>query len=98
MNAVSVTAGTTRRHTAVRIRFILGRILSHALMIGLSIVMVVPFYTMLVTSFMSLGQAYSFPPSFLPSPVVWSNYPAALALEPFGRYFFNSTVVEVLIT
>lgn len=98
MNAVSLTAHGARRQAGARVRFVVSRILSHLLMIGLSIVMVVPFYTMLVTSFMSLGQAYSFPPSFLPNPVVWSNYPNALALEPFGRYFLNSTVVAVLIT
>jgi multiple sugar transport system permease protein len=98
MSALPASALATRRQTGVGARYVLGRVLSHALMLALSIVMVVPFYTMLVTSFMTLAQAYSFPPAFLPSPVVWSNYPNALALEPFGRYFLNSTVVAILIT
>src|SRR5579871_1394339 len=98
MSAVAAPAVTTRGRASVQARFVVGRVLSHALMIALAIVMVVPFYVMLVTSFMSLGQAYSFPPSFLPNPVVWSNYPNALGLEPFGQYFLNSTIVAILIT
>lgn len=98
MSTLYVPARAVRRHGGVAARYVVGRSLSHLLMIGLSIVMVVPFYVMVVTSFMSLGQAYSFPPSFLPSPFIWSNYPNALALEPFGRYFLNSTVVAILIT
>jgi len=98
MPAVSMAAVATRRQAGVQARFVVGRILSHALMIGLSVIMVVPFYIMLVTSLMTLGQAYSFPPSFFPNPVVWSNFPNALALEPFARYFLNSTVVAIVIT
>jgi len=98
MSTLSVPVAAVNRRTGAVVRYVVGRLLSHTLMIVLSIIMVVPFYVMLVTSFMSLGQAYSFPPSFLPSPVIWSNYPNALALEPFGRYFLNSTIVAILIT
>lgn len=98
MSALDVSATAIPRRSQVTARYVVGRVLSHALMIVLSIVMVVPFYVMIVTSLMSLGQAYSFPPSFLPNPFIWANYPSALALEPFGRYFLNSTIVAVLIT
>ena len=98
MTTLYAPAARVQRRTGVMARYVAGRILSHALMIVLSIIMVVPFYVMIVTSFMTLGQAYSFPPAFLPNPVVFSNYPNALALEPFGRYFLNSTVVAILIT
>lgn len=98
MTTLYAPAVRVQRQTGVMVRYVAGRILSHALMIVLSIIMVVPFYVMFVTSFMSLGQAYSFPPAFLPNPVVFSNYPNALALEPFGRYFLNSTIVAILIT
>ncbi|MGH2457540.1 MAG: carbohydrate ABC transporter permease [Chloroflexota bacterium] len=98
MAVLDAPAVAMRRRSGVTARYLVGRSLSHLLMIALSVVMVVPFYIMVVTSFMSLGQAYSFPPSFLPSPFIWSNYPNALALEPFGRYFLNSTVVAILIT
>lgn len=87
-----------RRPAHAVIRPVIGRVLTHALMVVLSAIMIVPFYSMVVTSFMSLGQAYNFPPALLPHPVLFSNYPEALALEPFGRYFFNSTIVACLIT
>ena len=87
-----------RGERAVDARTLIGHGLTHLLMIVLSVIMIAPFYSMIVTSFMSLGQAYAFPPSFLPSPIIWDNYPSALNLEPFGRYFLNSTVVAGLIT
>lgn len=98
MTTLYAPAVAVRRRSQVAARYIVERMLSHALMIVLSIIMVVPFYVMLVTSFMSLGQAYSFPPSLLPNPVILSNYPNALGLEPFGRYFLNSTIVAIVIT
>jgi multiple sugar transport system permease protein len=98
MTVAYVPAVARRPRTGALVRHVVGRVLSHGLMILLSIIMVVPFYTMIVTSFMTMGQAYSFPPSFIPSPVIWSNYPQALGLEPFGRYFLNSTVVALVIT
>lgn len=87
-----------RKRGQAAARTAIGHGLAHVLMIALSALMIVPFYSMLVTSLMSLGQAYSFPPALLPDPVLWSNYPNALGLEPFGRYFLNSTLVAGLIT
>ncbi len=74
------------------------QVLTHALMILLSVIMIVPFVVMITTSFMTLGQAYSFPPSLVPRPLHWQNYSEVLQLRPFGHYFFNSAVVAVCIT
>lgn len=35
------------------------------------------------------------PGAWLPNPWMWSNYVKAMKVVPFGRYFFNSTVVTI---
>jgi multiple sugar transport system permease protein len=59
-----------------------------ALIIG-AIVMLYPFAYMISTSLKPAAQVYVFPPRWIPSPIMWSNY--ATALDRMGfRPFFNS--------
>jgi multiple sugar transport system permease protein len=59
-----------------------------ALLVG-AVAMLYPFAYMLSTSLKSPAQVYVFPPRWIPSPIVWSNY--AVALGRIGaRPFFNS--------
>jgi multiple sugar transport system permease protein len=87
----SGAAGTARR------RF-LGLAITHVLMIALSIVMIFPFVTMLLTSTMTLAQAYSFPPDLIPKPFTIAPYFQALELRPFHIYLLNSLLVAIVIT
>jgi multiple sugar transport system permease protein len=98
--ALADRARTGRSASAPRAiaRRALARVLTHLLMIALSVVMVVPFISMATTSLMTMSQAYSFPPAIWPDPFVWANYPEALALQPFGRYFLNSGILALGVT
>ncbi|MFC7547861.1 carbohydrate ABC transporter permease [Plantactinospora sp. GCM10030261] len=58
--------------------------------------MLVPFMWMLSTSFRPSGSTFSYPPQILPDALDFTNYEELFTLAPFGRYFFNSTVVTVL--
>jgi multiple sugar transport system permease protein len=79
-------------------RKLFGSAATHLLLIVLSIVMVFPFVTMLLTSMMTLSQAYSFPPDLIPKPITLAPYFEALALRPFHIYLFNSLLVALAIT
>ncbi|MBI1877878.1 MAG: carbohydrate ABC transporter permease [Chloroflexi bacterium] len=68
----------------------LGRIGLQALVLGLSIIFVLPFVWMLSTSFKTDTQVYQIPPTWVPNPFRWDNYPEALTYVPFGLYFFNT--------
>jgi len=68
-----------------------------ALIIG-AIVMVVPFLWMVITSLESTAQAFSIPPSFIPNPVLWDNYPQSLNALPFNIAYMNSAIVAVTVT
>jgi multiple sugar transport system permease protein len=79
-------------------RRIIGPAVTHLLLIMLSIVMIFPFVTMLLTSLMTLSQAYSFPPDLIPKPITVAPYFQALELRPFHIYLFNSLLVALAIT
>ena len=60
--------------------------------------MFLPFFWMLITSFKEDQQVFSWPPSWIPNPVVPKNYADAWQVADFGRYFINSGFVAVTIT
>ena len=95
--AGSPAIADARTLTAVR-RQIIGPAATHVLLIVLSIVMIFPFVTMLLTSLMTLSQAYSFPPDLIPKPITVAPYFQALELRPFHIYLFNSLLVAAAIT
>jgi len=71
------------------------RIALYALMVGAGVVMAFPFFWMLSTSLKTEAEATSFPPSIFPAEWLFSNYVAAWAAAPFGRYFLNSGIMAV---
>ena len=79
-------------------RHVIGWTATHVLMIALAIIMVFPFVTMLLTSTMTLAQAYSFPPDLIPKPFTIAPYFQALQLRPFHIYLLNSLLVAFVIT
>ncbi len=55
-----------------------------------AIFMIFPFYWMVITSFKTLSEAQSIPPTFIPHTFRIKNYVDAWKSAPFGRYFLNS--------
>src|SRR6266852_5688539 len=66
------------------------RVLTYALMILLAIVFLVPFYTMVVGSFMPLSELFSFTPTLWPQHPTLDNYAALFKQYDYLRYLFNS--------
>ncbi len=75
----------------------LGDVIAFILLVIGGIVMMVPFLWMVFTSFKTIGEIYSFPPSFFPEQWLWSNYPKAWTLLPFDKFFRNSAVVSACV-
>jgi multiple sugar transport system permease protein len=72
--------------------------LLHLVLIIGAIIMVVPFLWMVVTSLETTAQAFSIPPSFIPNPFEWANYPQSLNALPFNLAYMNSAIVAVTVT
>lgn len=71
----------------------LARILTYAALLFGSLVFIVPFLWMISSSLKSTEQIFQIPPSMLPDPALWSNYPKAVDYIPFARYLFNTLIV-----
>lgn len=72
-------------------------VLHFILIIG-AIFMAAPFVWMLITSLESTSQAFSVPPTWIPNPFLWGNYPQSLNALPFNLAYMNSTIVAVTVT
>ena len=72
-------------------------VLHVALIVG-AVIMLIPFIWMVSTSLKSLDQVFTFPPSWIPNPIIWENYPQALTTVPFGQWFVNTSRIAILVT
>lgn len=70
-----------------------------ALLTG-AVVMLLPFYWMVISSLKGSGEAMTYPPAWWPSELYWSNYPNAWNAPEvgFGRYYWVSIYTTVLVT
>ncbi|ADR35541.1 carbohydrate ABC transporter permease [Oceanithermus profundus] len=72
-------------------------LLTHAALIALVVVLAFPVYYALVTSTLSFREAYQYPPRLLPGTEFLSNLHEAWVRANFGRLFFNSTVISLVV-
>jgi multiple sugar transport system permease protein len=64
--------------------------LFYAVLIGVAVIMALPFYWMLVTSFKPNEDIFRDPIEWIPMRVTLEHYIKAFTLVPFERYFLNS--------
>lgn len=72
-------------------------LLLHVILSIGAIAMVFPFVWMILTSFKDISQAFVIPPKWIPDPWVWQNYPRSLQALPFGRAYFNSFYISIIV-
>ena len=90
--------GSMRRRRATK-RIVIGavgRVALYTAVIGLALIYVLPFIWVISTSLKTDPQVYRIPPSLIPNPVRWANYPDALGMMPWGIYFKNTIVYAAL--
>lgn len=78
-------------------------ILTHVALILLSIVFAAPFFWVLSTSFKPINETLTNPPKWIPSHIMWENYPKAISYHseelgyiPLLVYARNTIVVTIL--
>jgi multiple sugar transport system permease protein len=91
---------TTRRMSAMRWRRMFGALLSHALLIAVAALFLVPFLWLVITSLKPTNQIFTDPLIWVPDPILWSNYPKALTdtAFPFLRLLSNTVYYSVFST
>lgn len=63
-----------------------------------ALMMLLPFWVMMVTSLLRPDQVFAMPPKLWPDAWAWENYGRLFALAPMGLYFWNSILVSVIST
>jgi multiple sugar transport system permease protein len=71
------------------------RVAAYALLVGLSATYLLPLLWMIATSLKTGPQSIQTPPSLIPNPLVWDNYPTALAKLGLGQALTNSMIYAI---
>ncbi|HDJ30113.1 MAG TPA: ABC transporter permease subunit [Candidatus Acetothermia bacterium] len=74
------------------------KLLIHAILIILVAVIAFPVIYALITSTLTFQQAYSYPPRLIPGTHLWQNIVEAWHRANFGRLFFNSTLISLVVS
>ena len=68
----------------------------YGILTSLSIIVLVPVAWMLSTALKPQSQIFSFPPVYIPHPLLWSNFVDALTAEPFDLYARNTFLLVIV--
>ena len=60
--------------------------------------MIFPFVWMILSSFKTSADVYTYPPKWLPSSFAWDNFAAVFRKIPFLRFYLNSILTSALQT
>ena len=69
--------------------------ITYVILAILGILVTLPFFWMLSTSFKRPEDVFVFPPKWIPDPIVWTNFPRALTAIPFFTFLGNTLTVTV---
>ncbi|PWW45480.1 MULTISPECIES: carbohydrate ABC transporter permease [Paenibacillus] len=76
----------------------INRALAYVCLIIASAFFMIPFIWLLSTSLKPLTQIFTFPPEWIPRPILWSNYSRAVEYIPFWTYLKNTAVITIVST
>ena len=69
-----------------------------ALLLVGSLIMIMPLYWMIISSFKSQTELLQMPPTMWPKKWIWSNFSRVFETMPFLRYYANSLVFSAIST
>ncbi len=72
------------------------KVLMYGLLSAIALIMLLPLLWLVSTAFKGPAEnLFQFPPQFLPQSPTFGNFVEVWNSNPFGRYFFNSTIIAV---
>ncbi len=81
-----------------RVLGVFGTILRYLFLILVAVIVLFPFYWMIISSLKTLDEYRLSVPTFWPKQVMWSNYAAAFRIGSLGILFKNTVIVGVVST
>ena len=77
---------------------VISTIITYAIIIFLALIVVFPFYWMIITSLKMNDEITASTQTFFPNIVMWSNYVYVFTVFDFGTYMMNTIVVAIFST
>ena len=74
------------------------RVMVYAFLIAMAVVVLFPFYWMIISSLKTLDEYRLSQPTFFPQAIMFSNYADAFTTASLGRLFINTMIVGVAST
>ncbi|MBA7571097.1 Diacetylchitobiose uptake system permease protein NgcG [subsurface metagenome] len=74
---------------------LLGKVFGLIFLSIVVLIILLPLFWMLSTSFKGRAQTFAFPPQWIPNPIKWGNYLKALTIMPFHIYFKNTMIITL---
>ncbi len=93
---IALPAQTRKNRLQERLLSHLSVLAIYAILLLGAVLVFFPFAWTISTSLKTEQQTLEYPPTWLPDPVQWENYPNALTARPFGQYYINTTIITVL--
>lgn len=78
-------------------RLSVGKVIVYIVLSLGAVIMVLPFLWTVLSSLKNMGQTFAVPPKIIPDPFVWENYPESLQALPFGKAYFNSFYIAIVV-
>lgn len=75
-----------------------GSVLAYILMSVLGLLFLFPFFWTVMSSLKTVQELYTFPPTWIPESLQWSNYVKVIQSVPFMLWAYNSVFVVILYT
>jgi ABC-type glycerol-3-phosphate transport system permease component len=76
--------------------FYIRRAFQYAVMIGLSVIFMVPLLWLVSSSLKQQGEVFAYPPIWIPNPPQWDNYAEALRRAPLLTWLKNTSIITLL--
>ncbi len=89
-------SGSTAYATRRSIVGLATRPLFHILLLIGCAAVLLPFLWMISSSLKAPADVLTFPPQWIPNPVVWDNYPQSVSILPMGLAYLNSFKISTL--
>ena len=100
MAAPQTTVSVSGKQNRIPFRKIFFTVLRHLALIVVTVIFMLPFYWMVISSLKANNMVFSNPITWFPNPIRWQNYPEAFSYPsfPFLKFLWNSTYYAGLVT
>jgi len=100
LGSVAPRKSARKRYVGRFLRHGVPALVSYFFLIGVGLLFAVPFLWLIITSLKPLSQVFTIPLTWIPHPILWSNYPEALRHQgfPFIKLVRNSLTYAVFST